>query len=69
MSISNRDFGFVDMYGAQLPGTKKLICELTFRDGKLVYDLNRLTRPAWDKLPRDYRQTGDVRWDGISARP
>ena len=40
-------------------------CELTLRDGKVVYDLNGLTRPDWETLPRDYRSTGDPRWDGI----
>src|SRR6266498_3850887 len=56
-------FGFVDMHGARLRGTQKLTCELTLREGKVVYDLNGITRPDWDKLPRDYKQTGDARWD------
>jgi dihydroorotase len=69
LRLEKGSYGFVDMYGARLRGTQKLICELTFRDGRLVYDLNGLTRPDWDTLPRDYRQTGDARWDGISPRP
>jgi hypothetical protein len=32
------------MYGARLKGTRKLICELTLRDGKAVYDRNGITR-------------------------
>jgi dihydroorotase len=63
-------FGFVDMHGARLRGTQKLTCELTLREGKVVYDLNGITRPDWDKLPRDYKQTGDARWDAVTpARP
>jgi len=63
-------FGFVDMHGARLRGTQKLTCELTLREGKVVYDLNGITRPDWDKLPRDYKQTGDTRWDAVTpARP
>jgi len=62
-------FGFVDMYGARLTGTRKLTCELTLRDGKVVYDLNGITRPEWTTLSRDYRQTGDVRWDAITPAP
>jgi dihydroorotase len=63
-------FGFVDMNGARLRGTKKLICELTLREGKVVYDLNGITRPDWDKLPRDYGRTGNTRWDAVTpARP
>jgi dihydroorotase len=69
LRLEKGDYGFVDMYGARLRGTQKLTCELTLRDGKVVYDLNGLTRLEWDTLPRDYRQTGDARWDGISARP
>jgi dihydroorotase len=68
--LEKGNFGFVDIYGARLRGTQKLTCELTLREGKVVYDLNGITRPDWDKLPRDYRQTGDARWDGVTpARP
>src|SRR5206468_2988936 len=59
-------FGFVDMYGARLRGTQKLTCELTLRDGKVVYDLNGMTRPDWTTLPKGYTQTGDARWDAIT---
>jgi dihydroorotase len=58
-------FGFIDAYGARLDGTQKLECELTLRDGKVAYDLNGLSREAWDSLPPDYEMTGDPRWDGI----
>ena len=61
-------FGFTDMYGARLQGTQKLTCELTLRNGKVVYDLNGLSRPDWEKLPKDYLQTGDPKWDGIMPR-
>ena len=58
-------YGFVDTYGARLRGDKKLVCEMTIRDGKVVYDLNGMARPDWDGLPKDYKSTGDARWDGI----
>jgi len=64
--LEKGNFGFVDMYGARLRGTQKLTCELTLREGKVVYDLNGMTRPDWDKLPKDYRQSGDARWDAVS---
>jgi dihydroorotase len=68
--LEKGSFGFVDMHGARLRGTQKLNCELTLREGKVVYDLNGITRPDWDKLPRDYKQTGDARWDAVTpARP
>jgi dihydroorotase len=67
LRLEHGRYGFVDSYGARLPGTERLVCELTLRDGKVVYDLNGIARPAWDTLPNDYRATGDPRWDGINA--
>ena len=69
LRLETGNFGFVDMYGARLKGTRKLTCELTLRDGKVVYDLNGMTRPDWTTLPKDYRQTGDARWDAITPAP
>ena len=58
--------GFVDQIGGRLDGTQKLLCELTVRVGKVVYDLNGLTRERWDKLPPNSRGSGDPRWDGLA---
>ena len=69
LRLDRGGFGFVDMYGARLRGTQKLTCELTIRDGKVVFDLNGITRPDWNTLPRDYRQTGDARWDAVTPAP
>jgi dihydroorotase len=69
LRVENGRFGFVDMYGGRLDGTQKLICEMTVRDGKVVYDLNGVTRERWDKLPPHYRSQGDPRWDGYAGRP
>jgi len=69
LRLDRGSFGFVDMYGARLRGTQKLLCELTIRDGKVVFDLNGITRPDWNTLSRDYRQTGDARWDAVSPAP
>jgi dihydroorotase len=65
LKLETGNFGFIDMYGARLRGTQKLSCELTVRAGKIVYDLNGIARTDWDKLPKNYLQTGDARWDGI----
>src|SRR5215510_3097299 len=51
LRVETGKFGFVDMYGARLNGTQRLTCELTLRDGKVVYDLNGITRPEWTTLP------------------
>ena len=43
------DFGFVDSSRSRLRGTKKLICELTLKGGRPVWDLNGLTSDDWNK--------------------
>jgi dihydroorotase len=63
LRLEKGDFGFVDMYGARLRGTQKLLCEITLRDGKVVYDLNGTTREDWSKLPKGYGPQGDAIWD------
>ena len=69
LRLEKGKFGFVDMNGARLDGTQKLICELTLRDGRVVYDLNGLTRERWDQLPAKYGVQGDPRWDAYARRP
>ena len=51
-----------------MKGTQRFQCELTLRNGKVVYDLNGITRPDWKSLPKGYLQTGDPAWDTITPR-
>jgi dihydroorotase len=44
-------FGFVDQTGGKLPGSEKLLCEMTLRDGNIVYDLNGMSAVPWEKVP------------------
>jgi dihydroorotase len=69
LRLEQGTFGYTDMYGARLAGNKRLVCELTLREGKVVWDLNGITRPDWTALPSNYRQTGDARWDAITPAP
>jgi dihydroorotase len=57
--------GFVDSRGSRVDGTTKLVCELTVRDGKVVYDLNGMSRERWNPSAPD-AGPGDPRWDGIT---
>jgi len=61
--LENGDFGFVDVFGARLSGHQKLVCELTVRNGLVVYDLNGISRSNWDELGK-YKVQGDASWDG-----
>ncbi len=69
LRLEHGQFGFTDMYGARLNGDRRLTCELTLREGKVVYDLNGITRPDWNALPPNYKQTGDARWDAVNPPP
>ena len=61
-------FGFVDSFGARQDGTESLVCELTFKDGRLAWDHNGRTRRDWRELPLDYGRQGEPRWDGVLHR-
>ncbi len=47
--IEKGNFGFIDTKGWRLDGNQKLSCELTLRDGIVVWDLNGISRPKWEK--------------------
>jgi dihydroorotase len=63
LRVLTGDFGFVDTNGARMKGSRKLAAELTVRDGRVVWDLNGVTREDWDKLGQ-YGAQGDRVWDG-----
>jgi dihydroorotase len=68
LRLENGHFGFTDMYGARRDGNQKLTCEMTVRDGRVVYDLNGISRPEWTTLPKDYTAVGDPAWDGLNPK-
>ena len=63
-SVQKGKFGFTDVYGAKLEGTQMITSELTFKAGKMYWDLNGLARQSWDKLPKEYGPQADWTWDG-----
>src|SRR5439155_9006733 len=69
LRLESGNFGFTDTFGARLSGKQKLTCELTVRNGRVVYDLNGMTRPEWTDLPSHYTQTGDAAWDAVTPAP
>ena len=50
LNVRAGKFGFTDTGGGKMPGTQKLECELTLREGKVVWDLNGISYPAWDQV-------------------
>jgi dihydroorotase len=65
LRVQKGTFGLTDQAGGRLDGSQKLVAELTLRDGKVVYDLNGITRETWDKIPPGARG-GDPRWDSFT---
>jgi dihydroorotase len=49
LSVRKGKFGFIDSSGFRMDGDQRLECEVTIRDGKVVYDLNGISRPYWNK--------------------
>jgi dihydroorotase len=68
LHLEKGNFGFVDTYGARMVGDEKLICELTVRDGRVVWDLNGITREDWTGLGH-YHLQGSPVWDRTIIDP
>ncbi len=70
LRLEKGQFAFVDSWGARMDGSQRLACELTIASGRVVYDVNGLTRERWDRLG-NYKAQGDPGWDGTrsSSRP
>jgi dihydroorotase len=47
--VETGNFGFVDSLGGRLEGRQRLACELTVKNGLVVWDLNGITREDWQK--------------------
>jgi dihydroorotase len=46
LGIRNGRFGYFDYTGYRIEGKQKLECEMTIRNGKIVYDLNGIANPV-----------------------
>ena len=68
-SIDTGNYGFVDMYNTKMMGTKKLVCELTLKDGKVVYDLNGISADMWDATQHSADESKSRRWTTFNERP
>jgi dihydroorotase len=47
LNLRRGNFGFVDVQGGKLSGDQKLECELTVKGGRVMWDLNGISRPLW----------------------
>lgn len=46
LRVREGDFGYFDYTGHKITGNQKLECEMTIKDGKIVYDLNGIANPV-----------------------
>lgn len=51
LSLRTGSFGFADVEGGKFVGNQKLECELTVREGAVVWDLNGISKLPWEKMP------------------
>ncbi len=49
LRLDTGDFGFLDVRGARKTGTQLLVCELTLRDGRVMWDLNGRAGTPWEE--------------------
>lgn len=49
LKMEKGDFGFVDVKGWKMKGDRKLVCELTLREGRVVWDLNGISSAEWER--------------------
>ena len=70
LRLEKGQFAFVDSWGARMDGSQRLLCELTVASGRVVYDLDGITRDRWDRLG-NYQPQGEPFWDSSrgSGRP
>ncbi len=56
LGLQSGKFGFTDMLNTRFDGTERLICELTIKDGKVVYDLNGISADLWNQPPSPHAE-------------
>jgi dihydroorotase len=67
LRIEKGKFGFTDMVNTRFDGTEKLICELTIKNGKVVYDLNGMSTDLWNAPPSPHAAEAS-RWTTFAPR-
>ncbi len=55
LRVERGNFGFVDSAGARKSGDKRIVCEMTLRAGKVVWDLNGHASQDWKTFPYQKR--------------
>lgn len=67
LRLEDGHFGFTDMVNGRVDGTKKLVDEITIKDGKIVYDLNGMEARKWDE-PAQANDAYAYKWTSFAPR-
>jgi dihydroorotase len=67
LRIDHGDYGLVDGGGEVLKAHQRMVCELTVKDGKFVYDLNGRTADPWDQPMSPATRQAD-KWTALRMR-
>jgi dihydroorotase len=69
LSEEHGKFGFLDMENTKLMGKTRLICQLTVRAGKVVYDLNGISMDPWNEEHPSSDPQMAGHWTNFRSRP
>jgi dihydroorotase len=50
LRVEKGHFGMLDSAGARMPGTERIVCEMTLRKGQVAWDLNGLASEDWQSF-------------------
>lgn len=67
LRVEKGKFGFTDMVNLRHDGSERLICELTVKGGKVVYDLNGISSDPWTATPGQWSKEA-WRWTTFAPR-
>ncbi|MCU1226861.1 MAG: amidohydrolase [Edaphobacter sp.] len=67
LRLEKGKFGFTDMVNTRVDGNEKLICEMTIKDGRIVYDLNGMEAKLWNE-PADPHASEAYHWTTFAPR-
>ncbi|MBI4907587.1 MAG: amidohydrolase/deacetylase family metallohydrolase [Acidobacteria bacterium] len=56
LGLERGDFGFLDSAGAANRGSQRILCELTLRKGRVVWDRNGRAAADWKAFPYDRKK-------------
>jgi dihydroorotase len=51
LRVKHGNFGYADLAGGKVDGSKRILAEMTIRAGRVIFDLNARTAVPWCEVP------------------